>query len=66
MIGAEVRQSERVEMLLADVCRHSGGIFGAPSLKEFAAMLEKHGLELRDAPTPTAGVWWTNSALGAP
>jgi hypothetical protein len=44
--------SERVEMVLADVCRRAGGIYGDPSPKEFAAILEKHGLEIRDAAKP--------------
>lgn len=43
---------ERVEMALADVCRRAGGIYGDPSVKEFAAILEKHGLEIRDAEKP--------------
>lgn len=44
---------ERVEMALADVCRRAGGIYGDPSTKEFAAILEKHGLEIRDATETT-------------
>lgn len=44
---------ERVEMAIADVCRRAGGIYGDPSIKEFAEMLKKHGLEIRDA-TETA------------
>lgn len=52
MIGAEVRQSERIEMLLDDVCHYCGGMFSAPPLKEFAEMLKRRGLEIRDAEKP--------------
>lgn len=43
---------ERVEMALSDVCRRAGGIYGDPPIKEFAAILERHGLEIRDAAEP--------------
>lgn len=43
---------ERVEMVLADVCRRAGGIYADPSTKEFAEILEKHGLEIRVAEKP--------------
>ena len=52
MIDALICQSERIEMLLDDVCRRAGGIYSDPTLKEFAEMLKKHGLEIRNAAEP--------------
>lgn len=52
MIGAQVRQSERIEMLLDDVCWYAGSTLSAPPLKEFAEMLKRRGLEIRDAEKP--------------
>ena len=50
-----IARSERIEDLIADVCRRAGGIYGDPTIQEFADMLAKHGLEIRDAQPREAG-----------